>query len=61
MIVVHLMYNYHYSCDSMCGHHPNVPWCCVIVVHCECFDHFPRINTSILKFKIGEPNNLELI
>jgi len=18
-----------------------VPWCCVIVVHCECFDHFP--------------------
>jgi len=20
---------------------PNVPWCCVIVVHCECFDNFP--------------------
>jgi hypothetical protein len=27
--------------DPMCGPHPNVPWCCVIVVHCECFDHFP--------------------
>jgi hypothetical protein len=20
--------------------HPNVPWCCVIIVHCEYFDHF---------------------
>jgi hypothetical protein len=27
--------------DPMCGPHPNVPWCCVIVVHCEYFDHFP--------------------
>jgi len=25
----------------MYGLHPNVPWYCVIVVHCECFDHFP--------------------
>jgi hypothetical protein len=25
----------------MCGLHPNVPRYCVIVVHYECFDHFP--------------------
>jgi hypothetical protein len=26
--------------DPNIGSHPNVPWCCVIVVHYECFDHF---------------------
>jgi hypothetical protein len=26
--------------DPMCGPLSNVPWCCVIVVDCEYFDHF---------------------
>jgi len=30
----------HWGGDPMCGPHPNVPWCCVIIVQCECFDHF---------------------
>jgi hypothetical protein len=25
----------------MCEPHSIVPWCCVIVVHCECKDHSP--------------------
>jgi hypothetical protein len=30
----------HIRWDPMCGLHPTMPWCCIIVVHCECFDNF---------------------
>jgi hypothetical protein len=34
---------------------PNVTWCYVIVVHYECFDHFPKNNN---KNKLLKPNPL---
>jgi hypothetical protein len=32
--------------DPMCGPHSNVSSCCVIVVHCECFDYFSLDNAK---------------
>jgi len=29
------------------GSHPNVPWCCAIVVHKECNDHSPNMKQKI--------------
>jgi hypothetical protein len=32
------------------GSHPNVPWCCVIVVHKECNDYSPLLYTTLFSY-----------
>jgi hypothetical protein len=33
------------------GFHPNMPWCCTIVVHKECKDHSPLTQLLIVQLQ----------